>query len=127
MNPVKRPGNIGLIRIRQESGGMENSFSEILENQETEGNSCIGKEVCSSNKQQVKTGVLNSRGHLFAFDLLEIEFGENVEPVSNLHNVEKFEHEGHLAVRIAFPKLFDAVINKTEYIYTHASYYNLCH
>ena len=72
---------------------MENGLSEVLQDQEAQGHSGVGEQVRRANEKQVKAGVLDPRGHFFAFDLLEVQFGEDVEPISDLDDVEELEHE----------------------------------
>ena len=114
MECVEWSGNFSFVSVRQESAGMKYSFSEVLQNQQAQGDSGEGEEIGRTNKKQIQSGILNPGWHVFTLDLLEVQFGEDMEPVSNLNDVKELEHKSHLAVWITFPKLSD-----TEQIFTH--------
>lgn len=108
VDAVKRSSHIRFISVRQKTASVEHGLGKVLEDQQAEGDTSVGKGVGSGDKCQVEDGVLDAGWHVLSLDLLEIELGENVEPVGDLHDVKELEHKGHLVVRIAFPQLADA-------------------
>ena len=105
---INRPRYFTLVSIGEKPTGVENCLGEVLEDKQTECQTSVGEHVSGSNKDQVQSSVADSRGHILSLDLLKVEFRVDMEPIGDLHNVEKLEHEGHLVVGVAFPQLADA-------------------
>lgn len=108
MKTINRPRYFTLVSIGEKPTGVENCLGEVLEDKQTECQTSVGEHVSGSNKDQVQSSVADSRGHILSLDLLKVEFRVDMEPIGDLHNVEKLEHEGHLVVGVAFPQLADA-------------------
>lgn len=108
VNAVERASDLELLGVGEESAAVEHGLDEVLKNKEAESQSGKREQISSSNEDQVETGVLDACWHVFTLDLLEVELGENVEPVRDLDNKEELEHEGHVDMGITFPEVPDA-------------------
>lgn len=60
--------------------------------------------ISSRYENQVDDSEFNFRRHVFAFNFAEIQLRKTVDPVCELHDVEEFQHEWHMQVRIIFPQ-----------------------
>jgi hypothetical protein len=92
-----------------------------VQNNEAKSDPSEGEDVGSGDKDQVQRGVLDLGGHILTFDLiakhyikhftrsidsnlLEVELRVDMEPISDLNDVEELEHEGHVGVRDIPPR-----------------------
>ena len=82
---------------------MEHGLGEIVDHQEDQRQAGEAERVGSNDEGQVKDSVLYLGGHVLLLGLLEVKLRENVKPIRDLDDEEKFEEEGHVVMRITLP------------------------
>ena len=83
---------------------MVDTLHQVVYKQQDDGHPREAHHVGRHDEGQIEAGILDLGGHVLLLHLLEVELGEDVEPVGDLDNEEKFEHEGHGVVRVALPE-----------------------
>jgi len=96
-------GDAGLLGVSKNAANVENNLGKIVDNEENQSKSGESEYVGSSNKCEIEDCILDFWCHVFFLNFLEVELWEDVKPVRDLDDEEKFEEEGHAVVRIAFP------------------------
>lgn len=97
-------GDGRFIGKMDQTSDVENRLGGVVENEEAESKSSKVHGVSGSDANQVNSSICDSCWHVFTLDLLEIQLGVGVKPVSQLDNEEKLEHERHGNVGVIPPK-----------------------
>ena len=98
------PGHASLFHVGEKTAPMVHRLSQVMNEEENDAESVEAHVVGGHDKGQVEAGVLDLGRHVLLLGLLEIELGEDVEPVGDLDNEEELEHECHIIVRISLPQ-----------------------
>lgn len=83
---------------------MEYGLGEVLDEQKEEGDTGERGEIGAKDENQVQARVLDLGRHVLFLGLLEVELGENMQPVRDLDDEEELEEEGHVVVWITIPQ-----------------------
>jgi hypothetical protein len=82
---------------------MEESFDGVVDKGKDNSDTIEVQEISSSEENQVQ-GRVGYSGRQFVFlDLLEVQFREGMEPISDLNDIVELEQIGHLGVRVLGP------------------------